>query len=113
MTNMFLDIPAENLCDQHLLGLHKELHQEAGTLENHPHGEAIVNGHYRLGQVDTTKLVERHSEVAQEMVRRGMNHDSALNYEDSTGLLVSGFPVQAVNKISLSNRCENCEVQSL
>jgi len=107
---MWLGIEIQNLCDQHLLGIHKELHQEAGTIENHPHGEAILTGHYRLGQVDTTKLNSRHDEVVSEMQKRGFNHDSPLNYSDSHGLMVSGFPIRQFNKISLTARCNKCEV---
>jgi len=110
MTNFWLNIPVQNLCDQHLLGLHKEIHQEAGTIDNHPHGEAILDGHYRLAQVDTTELVSRHNEVVSEMQERGMNHDSPLEYQDQHGLLVSGFPIEQYNKISLSARCNECEL---
>lgn len=110
MTNMFLNIPAEELCDQHLVSVHAEIHQEAGTIDNHPHGEAILDGHYRLGQVDTTELVKRHKEVVAEMERRGMNHDSPLEYRDEHGLIIAGFPIQTYNKITLSNRCDSCEV---
>ena len=105
MTNLWLGIPVEDLCDNHLLGLHKEIHQEAGTLENHPYGESIVQGHFRLGQVDTTKLRERHDKVVEEMKRRGFNHDSPLEYEDSIGLSFSGFPIEKFNRIVLASRC--------
>lgn len=110
MTNLWLGISIESLCDQHLLGLHKEIHQEVGTIDNHPHGEAILDGHYRLAQVDTTELVRRHDEVVREMKERGMNHGSELEYRDRYGLLVSGFPIEAYNKITLSNRCDSCQV---
>lgn len=110
MTNFWLGIPVENLCDQHLLGLHKEIHQEAGTIENHPHGEAIMKSHYRLAQVDTTELCRRHRQVAEEMKQRGMNHESPLEYEDRHGLIVDAFPIELFNRISLSSRCGECDV---
>lgn len=110
MTNLWLGIEVEKLCDQHLLGLHKEIHQESGTIDNHPHGEAILDGHYRLAQVDTTELVSRHNEVVDEMEKRGMNHQSPLEYKDEHGLIVSGFPIEEYNKITLSNRCGECQV---
>jgi len=110
MTNMWIGINVEKICDQHLLGLHNDIHQEAGTIENHPYGEAILDGHYRLAQVDTTELVSRHQEVVQEMEKRGMNHDSELDYKDEHGLIVSGFPIEEYNKITLSNRCGDCRV---
>jgi len=105
MTNLWLGIPVKDLCDQHLLGLHKEIHQEAGTLENHPYGESIVKGHYRLGQVDTTKLQDRHDEVVEELENRGFNHDSPLEYRDTQGLVVSAFPIETYNRIVLASRC--------
>jgi len=107
---MWLGIPIKQLCDQHLLGIHKELHQEAGTIENHPHGKAILEGHYRLAQVDTTELVSRHKQVVEEMERRGMNHGSPLDYKDEHGLIQAGFPIKEYNKITLSHRCNECKV---
>jgi hypothetical protein len=83
MTNMWLGVDPSELCDQHLLGLHKEIHQEAGTLENHPHGMAIVEGHWRLGQASTDRIQDRHDEVAEEMERRGMNHHFFFDSHDS------------------------------
>lgn len=102
------------LCRQHLLGLHKELHQEAGTLENHPHGEAIVRGHWKLGQASTDILEERHRQVAKEMELRGMNHDSPLTFEDSVGFHsdLIGVPFKQINRASLFSRCMQCREQS-
>jgi hypothetical protein len=112
MTNAFHKVPAKQLCDQHLLSVHKELHQEAGTVENHPYGEAVVRGHWVFGQVSMEKVGVRHQEVVQEMERRGMNHDSPLQYEDTTGFhsWVHGLPMEQVQKALLSLKCGDCEV---
>lgn len=112
MTNFWIGVDVEKLCDQHLLGLHKEIHQEAGTLENHPYGEAIVQGHWCLGQVSMEKVGVRHQEAVEEMNRRGMNHDSPLNFDEPSVFQswTIGFPFEAMQKISLSNRCEECQV---
>lgn len=110
MTNLWLDIPTEKLCNQHLLGLHNEIHQEAGTIKNHPFGQKILQGHYRLGQLHTTELQKRHEEVVQEMQKRGMNQDSRLKYRDQYGLIQAGFPIQKYNEISLASRCNDCKV---
>lgn len=112
MTNMWLNTDPSKLCKKHLLGLHKELHQEAGTIKNHPHGKAIAAGHYRLGQISAEKIQGKHSKVVEEMERRGMNHESPLKYEDCTGLhsWMLGFPAALLNKISLSARCDKCQV---
>lgn len=108
---MWLGIPVEKLCNQHLLGLHSELHQEAGTIENHPHGEAIVRGHWKLGQVDTTQINKRHQETAEELQKRGYEHKSPLTYTDSVQLPASiiGFPIKKFNLIKLTSRCQKCK----
>lgn len=57
---MWIGLKPEELCDQHLLGEHKELHQEVGTLLNHSHGQAIVKGHVDKGQVVLSEIAQRH-----------------------------------------------------
>lgn len=98
-------VTPEFLCSKHLLGEHKEMHQEAGTLENHPHGLAIVKGHAEKGQVDTSLIKERHDELVEEMKRRGMNHNSPLDFEDDLDL---GEIDLEKNLKDLSERCEKC-----
>ena len=93
------------LCDQHLIGEHAEMHQEVGTLRNHPHGEAIVRGHAKKRQVDTAKIQERHDELARELERRGMTHDSPLSYEDTYDV---GQIDPEENRVELSERCSEC-----
>jgi hypothetical protein len=109
---MWLDTAPSKLCKQHLLGLHKELHQESGTIKNHQYGEAIAVGHYKLGQISAEKIESKHDDVVKEMNKRGINHKSPLKYRDYTGLhsWMLGFPAALLNKISLANRCENCNV---
>lgn len=104
MTRMWGIDPAL-LCEEHLLGEHVEMHQEVGTLENHPHGEAVVRGHAEAEQIDTAVIRARHDELAAEMVRRGMAHDSPLDYDDGLGL--GGIDVEA-NRRELAERCDAC-----
>lgn len=94
------------LCDQHLLGEHKEMHQEAGTITNHPHGHAIARGHAENGQVDTSQIQQRHDELARELERRGMNHNSPLDYDDT--LDIGTIDIDA-NRRDLNNRCQECD----
>ena len=98
-------IDPQLLCDQHLLGEHTEMHQAVGTLQNHPHGEAIVRGHASKQQLDTSKIQERHSELAIEIQRRGMTHDSPMHYEDTHDL---GRIDPEINRMDLKNRCDDC-----
>lgn len=93
------------LCREHLLGEHREMHQEIGTLRNHPHGEAIVQGHAEQGQVDTSRLQERHDELVAEMERRGYDHASPMDYEDQLDL---GEIDVVANREELMERCDKC-----
>lgn len=104
MTRMW-GVDPRLLCRNHLLGEHREMHQEVGTLRNHPHGRAIVEGHAERGQVDTRKLQERHDELVEEMERRGFEHDSPLAYEDELAL---GTIDVAANREDLAERCDAC-----
>lgn len=96
------------LCDQHLLGEHSELHQAVGTLLNHPHGEAIVRGHAEKGQIDTSRIQSRHDTLAAELERRGMAHDSPLEYDDQHDF---GEIDREKNIDDLRDRCPDCRAR--
>ncbi|MDY6774172.1 MAG: pyrimidine dimer DNA glycosylase/endonuclease V [Candidatus Nanohaloarchaea archaeon] len=102
MTRMWLVDP-ELLCDRHLLGEHNELHKLQGHIEKG--NIAVVRGHAEKGQVDTSKIEERHDELAEEMERRGFDHQSPLDYEDE--LEVGSIDVEE-NRKELEERCEEC-----
>lgn len=105
MTRMWC-VPTEILCDEHLCGEHAEHHQLVGTILNHPHGEAIAAGHAEKGNIATSRLEERHEELAEEMEQRGFNHESPLEYEGPP------FGVGAIdmnhNLSDLLDRCADC-----
>jgi len=100
-------LPTKYLCDSHLLGEHKEMHQEAGTLCNHPHGEAIVDGHARRGQFQLSRCEQRHDELVKEMVCRGMQHDSPFEY-DLSEYEDTGYVDRYYNLVDLYTRCGEC-----
>ncbi|MCJ7479288.1 MAG: pyrimidine dimer DNA glycosylase/endonuclease V [Candidatus Nanohaloarchaeota archaeon QJJ-7] len=102
MTRMWLVDP-EFLCDQHLLGEHKEMHQEVGQIE--AGNLETVKGHVREAQVDTSLLEQRHGELVEEMENRGFNHKSPLDYEDELEL---GSIDTEANLEDLKQRCEDC-----
>lgn len=99
-------VDPEILCREHLLGEHKEMHQEVGTLRKHPHGQAIVEGHAERQQVDTSLLQRRHDDLVSEMNRRGMNHDSPMDYTDERDL---GEIDKEANLSELIDRCDKCK----
>ncbi|UPM44211.1 pyrimidine dimer DNA glycosylase/endonuclease V [Halocatena salina] len=106
MTRMWC-VPPEILCDDHLRGEHAEHHQLVGTILNHPYGEAIAAGHAEKGNIDTSRLEERHDELAEEMERRGFNHESPLEY-DGPAFGIGAIDVDH-NRSDLLNRCDECE----
>lgn len=111
MTRMWLGVPPSELCDQHLLGEHKELHQEVGTLRNHPHGEAVVRGHVERGQVTLTFIEHRHAKLAEELESRGMNHNSPLDFDwYEAPKDYRGFERHkpSHNRDDLADRCDDC-----
>lgn len=110
MTRMWM-IPPRELCDgdekSHLKGEHSEMHQAYGTIRNHPHGEAVIKGHADKNppNLDTSLIVERHNELAAEMERRGIEHESPLIYYDDVGM--GSIDIEE-NRRDLYERCENC-----
>jgi hypothetical protein len=104
MTRLW-NLPPKYLCDDHLLGEHSEMHQEGGTLVNHPHGEAVCRGHAKRGQVRTGLLAARHDELAREMKCRGFDHDSPFDYDIETDI---GYVDRHANLVDLYNRCDEC-----
>ncbi|WP_152420538.1 pyrimidine dimer DNA glycosylase/endonuclease V [Halococcus thailandensis] len=109
MTRMWC-LPTEILCDDHLRGEHAEHHQLVGTIRNHPHGEAIAEGHAEKGNIDTTRLEERHARLAAEMERRDMNHDSPLAYDGP--IYGAGAIDPEMNRTDLLDRCEDCAARA-
>lgn len=105
MTRMWLGVDPAELCDQHLLGEHAELHQEVGSLE--AANRNSVRGHVREGQVDLSRLADRHDKLVEEMRARGMNHDSPLDMP--TGPYAENDAIdEALNRRDLADRCDDC-----
>ncbi|MFP4634200.1 MAG: pyrimidine dimer DNA glycosylase/endonuclease V [Candidatus Aenigmatarchaeota archaeon] len=102
MTRMWMVDP-ELLCRQHLLGEHNELHKLVGHIEKG--NTEVVRGHAEKGQVDTSRIKERHKELAREMEGRGFDHDTPLDYGDELDL---GSVDLEKNLEDLKNRCEKC-----
>jgi Pyrimidine dimer DNA glycosylase len=80
------DVPPQQLCRQHLLGEHRELHglwnilvvrDGTGGYSNHPETKRWVG--------KTRALFDRHQELVAEMERRGYQHRSPLEYAAATG----------------------------
>jgi len=112
MTRLWIGVDPSDLCDTHLLGEHSEMHQEVGTWLRHPHGEAVVQGHVDKAQVIPSQIRERHDALADEMARRGMDHDSPLEDFDADAMPqptpedMNG--INEANRMRLRRRCDDC-----
>jgi hypothetical protein len=94
------------MCNQHLLGEHVELHMLVGNINR---GRSIDG--FLSGLVSPSLVVQRHEDVAQEMVHRGMNHKSPI---DCPREITYNRTVQPISRISnlkeLARRCNQCSL---
>lgn len=94
------------MCRQHLLGEHVEMHMLVGSLRK----DISVQGFIDDGLIDLQLIRRRHSQLVDEMTRRGYNHKSPLpaytcyiNRYD-----VHGHINVEANVRELARRCEEC-----
>lgn len=72
-------VPVKILCDKHLRGEHVEHHMFMGTLQR----KISVQGYIDNNLFEPLSLFDRHTQLANEMIRRGMNHKSPLSEMDA------------------------------
>jgi hypothetical protein len=63
------------MCRNHLLGEHAEIHMFVWNIDR----KHSVKGYIANGLLETHKLYTRHEELAQELRRRGYQHNSELD----------------------------------
>ena len=94
------------MCTQHLLGEHVEMHMFAGSINK----GISIDGYVKNGLVDTCLIQARHEPLACEMMKRGLNHKSPMDYRDKLDL-------QSVDmrksKADLLMRCTECNKQEM
>jgi len=103
-------VPPQILCNKHLGGEHVECHMFVGAINK---GKSIA-GHSIMNQAEPKALVQRHDELAAEMLNRGMKHESPL-IEPNLAMLPRGVLLTKINRKSalqdLLNRCPNCTLR--
>lgn len=62
------------LCQRHLLGEHVETHMFLGTIRK----GISVQGYLDRNLLEPVSLLDRHRDLADELVRRGLNHQSPM-----------------------------------
>lgn len=101
-------LPPRILCRQHLLGEHGEIHK---------HRHNFVKRHSiagRRGQIEPMAMKRRHDELADEMLRRGMNHRSPYEQPDLSHLPEAdrfGTVNKETSLRDLHTRCDECRRQ--
>lgn len=95
------------LCRKHLLGEHVEHHMFVGTLVR----GSSLKGYIEGGLVEIHTLYQRHDELVQEMVRRGMRHKSPLREDGREKLYEAGEVDREGNLQELARRCEECRAR--
>lgn len=68
------NVESRYLCRNHLLGEHVEMHTFVGCIRKF----IRLDGYISKGLVEIHNIVKRHDELAKEMKRRGIQHNSPL-----------------------------------
>lgn len=89
------------LCRKHLLGEHVEMHMFVGCINK----KISLKGYISNNLVEIHNIKCRHNILAQEIIRRNMNHNSILPEFESW---VEGKVNIEYNVIDLLNRCQRC-----
>ena len=106
------DIPIDKLCDNHLLGEHRELHAIWSILTNNKKGYSYHPETLRWkGKLKALYL--RHEKQIKEMHKRGFNHNSPLEKKLAIG---NGIQTQLVDSLQkqiqiLKNKNCKCQVK--
>lgn len=96
------------LCNKHLLGEHGEIHKHR---HNFVKQHSITKRISPVVQIQPSAMETRHDELAAEMLKRGMNHQSPFLQPD-----ISYLPTNEKNAVvdiqnslnDLSSRCSEC-----
>jgi hypothetical protein len=96
---MWMSNPAI-MCRQHLLGEHLECHMFVGSIVK----GISMKGYINKGLLDPSSLQSRHDALADEMLKRGYNHDSPLSFESSYHCKIDVI----ANLKELTRRCSAC-----
>lgn len=94
------------LCDKHLRGEHVEMHMFVGSILK---GRSL-KGYVAKGLVEIHNIWKRHEELAKEMLRRDMKHESDL---PKCTLCVAGSIDVDDSMRDLADRCEECRERIL
>lgn len=109
------NVDPTKLCRQHLLGEHNEMHTFVGTINRWRAGGKGAMKDFPNSRFVTEGLVEvhtiraRHDELASELERRGLKHNSPLiEFKE----FVAGKIDVKANEVELGRRCTQCQFEN-
>jgi hypothetical protein len=101
-------VDPRNLCNQHLLGEHGEIHKHRHNFEKH---HSIKGRIYPITKIEPINMEIRHNRLAEEMLRREMKHKSPFIQPDISYLpkdqIYAKVDVE-VSRDDLISRCDKC-----
>ncbi|MHB1346507.1 MAG: pyrimidine dimer DNA glycosylase/endonuclease V [Candidatus Humimicrobiaceae bacterium] len=98
-------VDPKNLCNQHLLGEHLEMHMFSGCIKK----GISLKGYFDKKLVCTNLIKKRHDDLAIEMIFRGMKHKSPIAEIGSFKDFEYGEIDIEANIKELSRRCPKCK----
>jgi hypothetical protein len=100
------DLKAKNLCREHLLGEHRELHAIYSIILNNKKGYSRHPETLRwIGKLPALKI--RHEVIVVEMERRGYKHNSAL--KDTIGEFVQNKFINTIKEQKQIIKDKHCD----
>lgn len=96
------------LCRKHLLGEHGEIHKHR---HNFVKQHSISKRVSPVVQIEPANMKKRHDELAEEMLRRGFNHNSPFEQPDISYLPEEEQHAQvniSIACVDLIERCPSC-----
>jgi len=114
MSNLFHGVDPSLICDQHLLGIWKEIHQVLGAVKK---GRSI-EGHEKDFQVMPEFIADRMLSIHAEGKYRGFDFKQKYEWSDIDAMFekcqvhedvwLDNSPIQAYNTLKLFSRCRKC-----
>ena len=98
-------LPPEYLCRKHLLGESNEIHKHKHNFEKH---HSIKGRIFPIVLIEPENMKSRHDELAQEMIRRGYNHNSPYEQPDLSYLPDDQRYAKVDLEYNLNDLCERC-----
>ena len=96
------------MCRQHLMGEHVEHHMFVGSMKK----QLSMTGYLDNNLLEPLTLLTRHDALVAEMLRRGYNHYSPLEFSEDTISYLGNDIYRRINRTSagvdLLSRCPLC-----